>query len=395
MLINKNTLLAFLSKRWVIIALVVIMILGMYIRLIDYRWPYLRNIDSYNFARDIEDIVNNGGALPARNELAQAPFGVDRVISQDFYVYFSAYAYMFYHIFSQGTSLFQFLIWFPAFLAALMAIPMYFLAKTLYDRKAGVLAAAFIMFDASIIARTLGGDPDSDGIVLLMPLVVMALFVVAHKISLEQGFRKKTIVLSIAAGLALTAWYYTWSGFWFVVWLITGFVFLKIVTSFIKTKNARQTLHNYRSPIFSYVIIILLFFAFTVPVFGVNPIVSTITGPIQFPEIKSEARTFPNVYVSVAELQNPSDAKEIINRIGSPFFLMIFCIIYLLFSFIKKRQHLDTIILLAIWFVGPFLATLVAIRFTILFSAPVAIAAGILFSKLFRLASGEDKNMSD
>ncbi|MBI3190911.1 hypothetical protein HYZ41_04390 [archaeon] len=390
----KSKLTSIILRRWVIIALILIIVFGAYIRLVDYRWPYLRNIDSYNFARDIEDIVSNGGAFPARNELAQAPFGVDRVISQDFYVYFVAYMYMLYHM-ATGTQLFQFLIWFPALLGALAAVPMYFLVKTLYDKKAAVIAAALIVFDAAIMARTLGGDPDSDGIVLLMPLIVLALYFITYKISTKEGFVKKTILLSVLTGLSLAAWYYTWSGFWFVVWIITGFLLVKIFLRFAGTKKIKYTLYSFKTQIFSYAIIIFMFLLLTVPIFGMSTIISTATGPFSFQEIKSEATTFPNVYVSVAELQSPGDAKEIINRIGISFFFLIFSLIYLLYSFVKKRQHIDTIILLLIWFVGPFLATLVAVRFTILFSAPIAIGTGILFSKILRLASGEDKGVDD
>jgi asparagine N-glycosylation enzyme membrane subunit Stt3 len=389
----KQKLASILLRRWVIIALILIIVFGAYVRLVDYRWPYLRNIDSYNFARDIEDIISNHGALPARNELAQAPFGVDRVISQDFYVYFAAYVYMFYHA-ATGTEMFQFLLLFPALLGALLAVPMYFLVKTLYDKKAAVMAAAFIVFDTAIMARTLAGDPDSDGIVLIMPLIVLALYFMTYKIS-SAGFTKKTIIMSLLTGLSLAAWYYTWSGYWFVVWIITSFLLAKIVIRFFGTKKIMYSIRSFKTQIFSYAIIIAILLLLTVPVFGASPIVSTVTGPFSFQEIKSEAKTFPNVYVSVAELQAPGDAKEIINRIGMPFFFLVFSLIYLLYSFAKKRQHADIIILLLIWFVGPFIATLAAIRFTILFSAPIAIGTGILFSKILRLTSGEDKSMDD
>ena len=56
---------------------------------------------------------------------------------------------------------------------------------------------------------------------------------------------------------------------------------------------------------------------------------------------------------------------------------------------------MDTVILLLIWFIGPLLATIVAVRFSILFSAPIAIGSAIFLSKMFRLASGEDQKFED
>ena len=78
----------------------------------------------------------------------------------------------------------------------------------------------------------------------------------------------------------------------------------------------------------------------------------------------------------------------------SPFFLMIYALIYLAYSHIRTKKHINSLILLGIWFVGPFLATIVAVRFTILFSAPMAIGAAIILSKLLRLATGEDKSLA-
>ena len=51
--------------------------------------------------------------------------------------------------------------------------------------------------------------------------------------------------------------------------------------------------------------------------------------------------------------------------------------------------------LLLVWFLGPFLATIVAIRFSTLFSAPLAIGSAIFLAKLIRMGTGEDKSWSD
>ncbi|MBI4153838.1 hypothetical protein HY501_00725 [Candidatus Woesearchaeota archaeon] len=380
-----------LKKRWVIFFLLFIVILGTYVRTLDYRWPYLRNIDSYNFYSEMEDIAEDGYLSP-RDPLKLAPHGTDR--GQDFYAYAVAYPYIFFSLFAD-MPLWEFMIWFPPFLAALMAVPMYFIAKTLYDRKAGLIAAAFIVFDTSIIARTLGGDPDSDVMVMIMPLVIIALFLFMYRIADKSKITPKLMLLAVLTGLSLVAWRLTWGGFWFVIWLITGFLILKLIVDFIRTKNWRRVWATRRTLLAAYVVMMAVFFAFTLPMFGTSVVEATITGPIQFPEIKSEGGTFPNVYVSVAELQNPGSIRDIIARVGVSFFLLIFSLIYLLYSFIKKRQHLDTVILLGIWFLGPFLATIVAVRFTILFAAPIAIGTGIFFSKLLRLASGEDKAVED
>jgi len=161
--------------------------------------------------------------------------------------------------------------------------------------------------------------------------------------------------------------------------------------------------------------------------------------------------------VSVAELQGSGNLLDILQRanavnmsnpltlIISPFFLMAYALIYLAYSSISKKHKLDTVttialwiglplflvfvslrvtivillffvvllalmlsffngfrsknrfdsfIILSIWFLGPMLATIVAVRFSILFSAPIAIGAAILISKLINM-SIDHKNLGD
>lgn len=382
------------KKYWPVLAILLIIYLGITVRTLDYRWPYLRNIDSYNFFKEMEEIVDNNGVLPETDTLKLAPYGTKR--GQNFYAYVGAYSYMFFRMLMPEMQLWQYLIWFPALLASLMAIPIYFIAKMLYDRKAGVFAAAIIVFDAAIMSRTLGGDPDNDAMVLIMPLIIVALYLFTHKLAeTSRKITLKTGALAVATGVALMLWRLTWGGFWFVIWLITGFMLLKMLHRYLKARNIRAVWNENRAVLSSYAIMMLTFFLLAVPFFGSSIIYTTVLGPLEFPSIKAEGGTFPNVYVSVAELQNPEGPRDIINRTGLPFFLLIASLIYLVYSYITTKKHLDTLILLGIWFVGPFLATIVAIRFTILFAAPMAIGTGILFSKILRMAAKEDASLAD
>lgn len=381
------------KKYWPAIAILLIIISGVYVRTIDYRWPYLRNIDSYNFFSEMENIVQNNGKLSSTDELKLAPYGSAR--GGNIHVYLGAYSYMLYRLAFPSAELWQFLIWFPALLASLMAIPMYFIGKLLYDRKAGILAAMFIVFDTAIITRTLGGDPDNDGTVLLMPLIVITAFLITYKHIQKYNFNKRALIYSIITGIFFAAWIFSWGGFWYVAWLMTGFVMLTFLLTLVSHKNLKRSAGEVRNYVISLLVIFIVAFSIVVPQFGFTIIAATVQGPLQFGDIKAETGQFPNVYVSVAELQAPSGAREVVQRIGFPFFVMIASLVYLLYSFARKRQHMDTIILLSIWFLGPFIATIVAVRFSILFSAPIALGVAILFSKIIRMLSGEDKKFED
>lgn len=401
----KRKALDFLKTHWAPICLVLIILLAFYVRVDGYRWQYLRNIDSYTFARFMDDIVENG-ALPERDELVRSPVGTTRNFELHPYEYLGAYSFMMARLLFPGMEMWQYLIYFPAFIAALIAIPMYFIGKALYDKKAGLLAAFFTVFDLSLIARSLGGDPDNDGFVLLVPMIVMAVFIYSYKyIEKTQKFDKKFFVYSAILGILLGIWANTWIGYWYIVWIISGLIILKFMFHFFRGKNLKNAFASIKHLLASYAIYIFIMSLILTSIYGADKNLYVLRGPFEFQSIKGEEKiVFPNVYVSVAELQQSGGAREIIGRtsavqgIGillSPFFLMLYCLVYLFYSFVKKRQHIDTLLLLFIWFVGPFAATLVAVRFSILFTAPMAIGSGILLSKIIRMATGEDKKFED
>lgn len=393
------------KSKWTVIAIIIIMLLSMYVRLIDYRWPYLRNIDSYVFYRWMDETVQNNGILPTHDIYELAPVGFYRPPQWIYpYFYLGAYSYMFARNFV-NIQLWEFLIYFPPFIATLAVIPLYFIGKTLYDRKAGVLAAFFYVFEINNLSHTLGGDPDSDAIVILVSMVVMAILILTYKhASSAKRFDKKLALYSVLSSVALWIWYSTWAGYWYIVWLMIGLVFLKVIFAIAKRRNFKLAWSDTKYILLSFVLYLAISFALTVPSYGSSKITSALAGPIQFQSIKGEDSQFPNVYVSVAELQQSGGPREIIERtspIGGPgilissFFFMIYALIYLLYSYYKSRQHFDTVLLMLVWFVGPFSATIVAIRFATLFSAPLAIGSAIFLSKLIRMATGEDKKLSD
>ncbi len=451
---------AFLSRHYVIIALVLIIALSMHVRLLDYRWPYLRNIDSYMFYREMDEIVQNNGVYPSKDIYVRAPEGEERSLQLYPFQHLGAYSYMFFRNLFPGLKLWEFLVYFPAFLASLMVLPMYYIGRTLYDKRAGVLAAFFVVFDISIMSRTLGGDPDSDAITLLVPLVVMAVFLATYKyIEIKKSLDKKAIFYTVLTGIVLGVWSHTWVGYWYIVWIITGALVLRFLFDIAVTKKISAAWGGNKHLLISYVIFMsIMLFVFILPFFGLSRVLYTFTGPIEFQSIKTEEGTpFPNVGVSVAELQGSGNLIDILQRssalnlsnplilVISPFFLMIYSLIYLAYSSINKKLKLDKLttvalwialpvfigiislkftvvialffamlfslvlisfsgfanrtkfdsfLVLSIWFLGPMLATVVAVRFSILFSAPVAIGMAILFSKLINMSLGH-KNLGD
>ncbi len=397
----------FVQKHWAKLALLLIILLAFYIRIFAFNYPYLINIDSYYFYRYMDFIVEDGG-IPNIDPYMLAPEGLNTGSIARFYMYLGAYSYMFFARLFPGLQLWRYLIYFPAAIAALCAIPIYFIGKYLFDKKAGIIAAFFLVFNPFNMTRTLGGDPDSDGIVLLMTLIPVALFLATQKNIEKQGLGKRSVLLAALTGLALALFTHTWGGSWYMVWLFAGFVAVKLIAEFLILGDTRKAWKQNKKIISSFLIIILIYILLIVPFFGVNKLVGIINAPTGALGMKAEAsRRFPNVWVSIAEMMSPEGATffDKINTIATratgmplggiativhPFFLAIYAMIYFIVSYIKKKKHLDSLILMFLWFVGPLYASTVAVRFVILLSTPLIVLSSIALAKLFDIVMGKD-----
>lgn len=391
-----------LKQLWPLIAIAFIINLSIYVRVADYRWPYLRNIDSYAYYRQMEMIVEYGKILseeplyfnPPSHETPAQGF------SFPWYQWLGAYSYMFFRLLLPALELWQYLIYLPAFIVSAASIPMYYIGRILYDRKAGVMAAFFVLFDISNVSRSLGGDPDNDTIVILIPLLVLATFLFVYdRIKNTGRLDRTTGFYSILTGFTLFVWHNTWAGYFYSIWLMAGLLAAKFLTNALHTKNIGASCHFIKHYAAGFLIVMASFFIFDFPIFGYTSITEAIAGPFVYQNIKSEeVSVFPNVYVSVAELQATGGLKDIIARLVpvggnaillSPFFLTLLAIVYLGYAYFKNRKYEDAFFVTMMWFMGPFIATLVAVRFSMLFSAPMALGTAIILAKAVKMAAGE------
>ena len=391
-------LLKFAKKYWAEILVVFIFILAFYVRIVGFHYPYLRNIDSYAFYAQMKYIYEHG-SLPAVNKLMLAPTGEPIGRGTVLYSYLGAYTYKLFKIFMPDLKLWRFLIYFPAFLASLSAIPLYIAGKNIYDKKAGLFFSFLMIFNPAMMSRTLGGDPDSDCIVFLMTTIVfMAVsFMIKYKYD-----KKKMIYSSIFAGISLTLFALSWVGYWYLYWIIIGYFILVAIFdgiyNYSKTKEIDKS--HLKKMGTSFLIMTTVMILTAVPYFGFRFINSTFKAPFETLSmfsptggIKGEGGQFPNVYVSVAEMMSPGGAIKIIMSDPSKFILTFVTIIYLLYAYFKEKKHLDTAAILISWLFVTFYASITAVRFMIFLAMPLALGTSIFLSKVFRLLTGEDKNV--
>ena len=388
-------------RHWHIFALAAIFVLSFFARTYYFHYPYLLNVDSYFQYRYIGYVADGG--IPERDMLMLAPVGLETGLStgvSNIYHYIGGYSYLLAKIFFPGLELWQYLVYLPAILAGLMVIPAYYIGRVIYDRKAGVLMAFLTLFNPAIFMRSLGGDPDTDAIVMLMPMLVMMFFLLAY--DYMQKDRKilnyRALIFSGLTGVFLAAYAFTWVGYWYILFLIGGFMVSIILIDTFRHRGkdgALAALKKSRHIMVNLAIMIFIFCLLTVPVFGIGFIERTVFQPFAATNLKAETGDFPNVFVSVQEMMAGGSLSEIVQRAGPVFFFLtyIVCIPYLIGTYFYKRKHMETMVLIALWSIGSLFATIFAVRFSILLAIPLSLGSAIILAKLWRLAVGQDKGV--
>jgi oligosaccharyl transferase (archaeosortase A-associated) len=114
---------------------------------------------------------------------------------------------------------------FPAVIAALTVIPVFFIGKALFNRWVGVLAAGLMaVLPGEYLGRTIIGLNDTPGIEVLLSTTFLAFIILAVKTARERGLTfdhilkrdwskcLRPIVFSILAGLFLGMYLMSWAG---------------------------------------------------------------------------------------------------------------------------------------------------------------------------------------
>jgi len=397
---DKKTLL-------VLAALLIVFVISYQVRLDGFspngtpRWPFLRNVDSYSYYADLEDMLRGDGSFSIGSRMYQ-------IVTYAGYRLFVGSEFT-------SESLTHFLTWWPAFLISLAIIPAYCIGRYLYDRKAGVLSAFFVVMSPNIASRTLAGDPDSDVLVILVALISIALFAIAlKKFDITKIITKKNIFYGVLTGFGVALFALTWPGYWFVFFIILGTIIMKILINTIRNKLGKKSFaetKTFAKAWLSFLAIFAIsFWIITAPIMGpfsvADPFAQVGISADLFGGggIKSEEGSFPNVYVSVAELQHGGQAGAVLNNaagiqfgagatgidasilgIISPIVLTILTFVYLFYSYYRKNEHLDTVLVMGLWLVGMLYSAITAVRFGTFLAPVLAISSTIILSKLWNI----------
>jgi len=197
--------------------LVLILVLAFVIRLLPLRWGYyLSEFDPYFQFRITDHIVQNGvfsystwtsdlmSWWPWGRNVPRTSFPMLALTAATFYTILNALGVPMTSTFTtyplSANPVYNFVVIFPAIMAVLTCIVIYFFGKDIGGKETGLFAAFFLAINASYIGRTTLGFFDDETIGISGILLIGFFFLRA--IDAERPL-KQSLLYAIAAGLSL------------------------------------------------------------------------------------------------------------------------------------------------------------------------------------------------
>jgi dolichyl-phosphooligosaccharide-protein glycotransferase len=412
--------------------------------------PYFSEMDSYYNLRLTEDYINHGylgdtkingtdwdlhSSYPPGQSAEYPPL----------IIYLTAFTYKFVNLF-EHVPLNAVAIWIAPFIASLAVIPAYLLIRRITNDYGGITAGLLVGLAPAYFAHTFAGFFDTDQFNMLLPLLVVMFFIYSI---LAMNMKSRTMYATLSA-ISMLVFTLAWEGWWYIFYLIIATVVIYLIISKflfnfkpIKSDYFKGKLawFNDKPELYTFVIFLVLSLILMSFSLGLSGLISGLESPIGVTKLQSavQSTAYPNVYVSVSELQIPS-ITEVINGVGGylPFLFGIFGVIALIWKLkpkevkkevpdkkprkprrrgrnrrkedekeiekdtkiIKpdpipqKRNYIFYIVLFSLWLLLTAYAMTKGIRFIENFSLPIALSAGIFVGLLLSYVKGHVKNIS-
>jgi dolichyl-phosphooligosaccharide-protein glycotransferase len=312
--------------------------------------PYFSEMDSYFNYRMTADYIDHGymgdakingtnwdlhSYYPQGREAAYTPL----------IVYLTAFSYGFINLFAK-VPLTTVAFWIAAFIASLAVIPAYFFVRRITNDYGGITAALLVAAAPAYFSHTFAGFFDTDQFNMVLPLFTVWFFVE----SIRADNVKNRTIFAVLSAISLLLFSAAWEGWIYIFYLIiiTTIVYLLISNYLLGWKTIKKS-SEYSSKrewfqnqpgILALVIFIVLSSILIMISSGPSDFFSSLLGPIGFTQIQSSvlSTAYPNVFVSVAELQIPTLLDAINNVGGIVVFAFSLLGVFLLYWRLKARK---------------------------------------------------------
>jgi asparagine N-glycosylation enzyme membrane subunit Stt3 len=283
----------------------------------DNGLPYFSEMDSYYNLRMTQDYLDHGYTGDTKINGTEwdlhSNYPPGRSANYPpLIVYLTAFFYKLVNIFGQ-VPLVAVSYWMPAFIASLCVIPAYLFIRGITNDYGGITAALLVSLAPAYFSHTFAGFFDTDMFNVLLPLLVVWFF----SVSVTTTDTRRKIIFAVLSAFSLLLFSMAWEGWWYIFYLVVFVaVFYLVVSKYLYKMETVKSWAEYpgkmqwlldQPVILSLVIFVVLGVILTFLALG-SGLLGAILNPVGFTQLQSavETTSYPNVLVSVAELQIPS-----------------------------------------------------------------------------------------
>ena len=214
------------------------------------EWIKFTSVDAYFHMRLVDNLVHNFPQLTNFDPYLLYPFGL-QIDNIHFFDWLLAGIIWVIGLGSPTQHTIDVVaVYFPAVLAALTVIPVYFIGKELFGRWAGVISAGLIaLLPGEFLGRSILGFTDHHIAETLFTATAMMFLILAIKASRQRGLTlghirhrdwatlSKPIIYSVLAGLFLGMYLATWIGGLLFVFILAAYFVIQFVIDHLRHQS--------------------------------------------------------------------------------------------------------------------------------------------------------------
>jgi oligosaccharyl transferase (archaeosortase A-associated) len=214
-------------------------------------WVWFRETDAYYYMRNIETLVHNFPHFNSFDPYMLYPGG-GTGLARPFFAWFVAGII---RLVSLGTPTLHAMetvaAYMPAILGTLTLIPVYFIGKELFNRWAGVIAAAIVaILPGEFLHRSLLGFTDHHVAEVLFSTVTILFLIMAikqarereisydHLLSRDWSAITKPLIYTLLAGVFLGIYLLSWRGGLLFIFIIFAYLVIQFIVDHLRHKSS-------------------------------------------------------------------------------------------------------------------------------------------------------------
>lgn len=246
-----------IPRLWLGILLVVLIAAGLYLRIV---LPYDQVLvgdsirftarDAYYYMRQVDNLVHNFPHFSTFDPYLNYPHGASLGVPNLFVYLLSGLIWLIGLGSPTQHTVDVVGVYFPAVLGALTIIPVYFIGKNLFNRWAGIVAAALLaILPGEFLGRSILGATDRDALEVLLTALTMLFLILGIKTARERqlifprlnlrhlSVLTRPILYSLLSGISLGLYLLTWRGAFLFVLIILVYFVIQSTLDHLKQKS--------------------------------------------------------------------------------------------------------------------------------------------------------------